>query len=114
MSEVEYWDSFYASNDWVPKEPTTFANWVREYLNDKSSVVELGCGNGRDSLYFAREGISKILAIDISHSTIDKLNDSVNHLPNVNFKNTDFTKLPPKNELGISTLDIVCTSKKRR
>ena len=36
------------------------------------SILELGCGNGRDSFYFAKNGLN-VTAIDASNAVIEKL-----------------------------------------
>jgi cyclopropane fatty-acyl-phospholipid synthase-like methyltransferase len=51
-----YWEEFYARKaDAVPAEPSAFARWVVEQL-PRSTVLEIGSGTGRDSLFFAAEG----------------------------------------------------------
>lgn len=85
-----YWNSFY-SNKNVPENPSTFAKLVLGSLEKSKTLVEFGCGNGRDSFFFARNGIN-ITALDLSKEAIAH-NSSFNH-DNVTFKVADFTKLP--------------------
>lgn len=50
------WSRFYRDHlDEVPSDPSPFSTWVSEHLDD-DSVVEVGCGNGRDVMAFARAG----------------------------------------------------------
>jgi SAM-dependent methyltransferase len=54
----DYWESFYASTqgEQVPRSPTPFAQWVLRRMALNQSIIEFGCGNGRDSLWFAANG----------------------------------------------------------
>ncbi len=60
-----YWQEFYQSarvRD-VPRTPSLFAGWVAGRLEPGSRVVELGCGNGRDSVWLAEQGF-RVIATD--------------------------------------------------
>ena len=92
----DYWNEFYKENN-VPNKSSSFAKSVLELIDKKKSLIELGCGNGRDSFFFARNGVETI-GVDLSAKAIE-LNNSFNHA-NVKFQNGDFTKLhelPSKN-----------------
>ena len=68
--DVDYWNQFYSSNsDTVPSK---FAHEIFEKMQPGGSVLELGCGNGRDSAFFAKQGM-KVTAIDYSKVAISKL-----------------------------------------
>ena len=68
----EYWNEFYKKG-LAKKEPTLFAQYVSEkYLEKGKTVLELGCGNGRDSLYFAQKDLD-VIAIDGADQVIEKL-----------------------------------------
>ena len=70
-----YWEKYYKSHS-IPDEPSLFARFVlKNYLNDNESLIELGCGNGRDSIFFARHCIN-VVAIDqcaVELSNLEKL-----------------------------------------
>ena len=53
-------------------------------------MLELGCGNGRDSLYFVENG-KQVQALDLSSKTIDNLSSF--NINNVEFLNQDFSNL---------------------
>ena len=61
----EYWEDFYKSNpDLI--SPSSFSKFVFDHLNLKDSnysVVDIGCGNGRDSLYFTNNNL-KVTSVD--------------------------------------------------
>jgi hypothetical protein len=69
----EYWERYYA-NEGCEIVPSLFVRYVREHVVGKdsqnvcsadNSLIELRCGNGRDALYFVREGLN-VCAVDIS------------------------------------------------
>jgi SAM-dependent methyltransferase len=49
-------------------------------LETSDQVVEFGCGNGRDSLFFSRCG-ARVLALDASEAAIDHARDIGSKLP---------------------------------
>lgn len=58
-----YWENFYA-NKRGDTEPSMFAKYVlNNFLSKRESLLELGCGNGRDSVFFSKNHIH-VLAID--------------------------------------------------
>lgn len=66
-----YWNQYYAQGNAV-EEPSLFAQFSVEQMKAGKSLLELGCGNGRDSIYFHTKGL-KVTAIDASDSIISKL-----------------------------------------
>lgn len=81
-----YWREFYSRHK-IGVEPSLFAklvykNYLLESINcdtnkyaesNAPSLLELGCGNGRDSLYFANNGIDTT-AIDQVQEEVEFLN----------------------------------------
>ena len=45
---------------------------LQKYIEIGGNLVELGCGNGRDSLYFAKHGVH-VTGIDASEVAINEL-----------------------------------------
>ena len=58
-SEKNYWEKYYESHR-EPNKPSPFAEFVSNELDSGTCLVELGCGNGRDSIYFGEKNIIKI------------------------------------------------------
>ena len=57
ISHRKYWDAFYSQQrGLVPDEPSPFATWVAEHHDSTRPLVDVGCGTGRDSLWFASRG----------------------------------------------------------
>ncbi len=58
-----FWQAFYARHT-LRHEASPFAKWcLSHYLSPEHRLLELGCGNGRDSFTFLKSGIG-VLAVD--------------------------------------------------
>jgi SAM-dependent methyltransferase len=66
-----YWNSFYESTTKKRNTPSQFAVFVANELPFFDWVIDLGCGNGRDSLFFHDAGYG-VLAVDGSETAISK------------------------------------------
>lgn len=79
--DKDYWDEYHSHNPVsVDNKPTEFAKFIEsEFLYEKNPahILELGCGNGRDSLFFLSEG-HRITAIDGSDVAIHMLKRTTN------------------------------------
>jgi SAM-dependent methyltransferase len=64
ISDSFYWDKFYESRNSIAF-PSPFACTVASDLDSTAAVVDLGCGNGRDSFFLSRLG-NRVLGIDRS------------------------------------------------
>ena len=73
MKEDYYWNAFY-SKDNGNNLPSSFAQEVVTKLSSEDVVIELGCGNGRDSL-FLQEVTKKYYAVDYSEEAIRRLQE---------------------------------------
>ena len=62
-----YWNNFYKKFNL--KKPSLFARFVLKKLKRNSLLLEVGCGNGRDTLFFLKNNINCI-AYDISKTAI--------------------------------------------
>lgn len=88
----EYWDKFYSEEE-VTNKPSPFAKYcfdeyiVPSWFSDgiikqpPMHILELGCGNGRDSNYFAKSNL-KVTAIDLS--------EEVNNIKTYTHNNPNF------------------------
>jgi len=86
-SDVKYWNDYY-KKDLAPKPPSGFAKFSFDYMERGKMLIDLGCGNGRDSMYFAENGI-KVTAVDSSQGAIDSVDKSLPILAICdNFENT--------------------------
>lgn len=72
MNEPNYWKNKWSDR---PLEPANnFAKRAYTLIKAKKlqSLLDLGCGDGRDSIYFSNKGLS-VTAVDFSESGIAKL-----------------------------------------
>ena len=70
MRDVEeaYWDQYYRKAS-APKIPSQFAAFIVNELAP-ATVVDVGCGNGRDAHFFAAH-VDTVLGFDRSQAAID-------------------------------------------
>ena len=90
MNDKKYWTEYYSKNS-KPTDASTFAEFILPKLNSNKNLIELGCGNARDSIYFAQNNLN-VVAVDQVQEEIDYLNE--NHKEeNILFVCDDFTNL---------------------
>ncbi len=95
MDDKEYWDEYYATHS-KPNDASTFAEFVLDRLEEGKTLIELGCGNGRDSLFFSKNGLN-VVAVDQVDSEIKFLNENYAS-ENITFVAGDFTNLATSEE----------------
>ena len=66
-----YWNKYYSKNPRL-QEQTSFAIHVLNMMSAGDAILELGCGNGRDSFFFAGHGI-QVYALDQSEIVINQI-----------------------------------------
>lgn len=67
------WNNVYEKDSsFFGEEPSTFAKTCYSVIKGKKNLLELGCGQGRDSLFFASKGID-VTALDSSNIAINQL-----------------------------------------
>ena len=67
-----YWNSAYKNLE-IPNTPSSFAKFINTKLYAPVTIIDLGCGNGRDSIYFESFNHT-VISVDSS--------DSINFLGN--------------------------------
>ncbi len=90
MSYKTYWENYYKSHA-TPQRESRFAAFVCEKILRGAVLLELGCGDGRDALFFAKNGMH-VCAIDQASSEIAYLN-AHHQNANLRFVAGDFTAL---------------------
>ena len=65
----KYWNKYYLKK--IKFKESTFAKFTYNFLKKKKiqNIIDIGCGNGRDSIYFANKGFD-VTGIDISKTVI--------------------------------------------
>lgn len=67
-----YWNKYYSNISEIKAMPSDFAVTIEKELCPNAHILEVGCGNGRDSLYFLSKG-HNITAVDGSDTAINRL-----------------------------------------
>jgi SAM-dependent methyltransferase len=64
-NQLRSWGTFYTGPKArrVPTQPSLFARWVNDYVDDTLDIVDVGSGTGRDAVWFARKG-HHVVALD--------------------------------------------------
>lgn len=91
-----YWNKLHTEGTKAGRDlrnPTEFAIEVQSILPTKSKILELGCGVGNDSYFFAQKGHT-VFATDYSEIAIEK-NKSNFHQENLEFEVLDMSKSIP-------------------
>ncbi len=83
--DKKYWMEYY-QKDLAPHTPSKFAIDIIDNLDKGKELLELGCGNGRDSIFFKHNGL-QVTAIDQAENVIEQLNKN---FPAINFTVDDF------------------------
>jgi ubiquinone/menaquinone biosynthesis C-methylase UbiE len=90
--QLTHWNNAHAEQ-WLHKHSTkhtAYAEEINGQLQAKSTILELGCGEGNDSIYFAEQGHT-ILATDFSTVAIEQNDKRWTH-PNLTFRVQDISK----------------------
>jgi SAM-dependent methyltransferase len=70
-ARTDYWEHYYAARATpVRKLPSQFATFVAGELDRRHRVIELGCGDGRDAMFFASYG-HEVVGVDASHTAVE-------------------------------------------
>lgn len=70
IENLQYWDNYYNKKN-LALPNSDFSKFALTYIKPKSSLIDIGCGDGRDSLMFAKNNI-ETLGIDYSQVSISK------------------------------------------
>ena len=74
LKKLGYWNTIYSKQNYFGTGPTILALEAHELIKNNSitNILELGCGQGRDSLFFANFG-HNVIATDISENAINSV-----------------------------------------
>ncbi len=90
-----YWDNYYNDFKGVLK-PSSFSKHCKKFLkNYKGNIYDIGCGNGRDTIFFNKNKL-KCIGLDQSSAVI-KLNKKKFKKIKNNFIKKNFVSFPYKN-----------------
>jgi tellurite methyltransferase len=97
----EYWNSFYKNtvNKIDINHPSQFAIFTLGEARKINTIIEFGCGNGRDAFFFSNY-FKNIYAFDSSKEIINKNNKQYSKIKNLKFLEYDLNnKFEKKNIL---------------
>ena len=97
--DVAYWNNYYKEQVHTML-PTDFAVTISELIDPNRLILDLGCGNGRDSIYFNSLGHT-VVALDSSIEALNKVREHSQE--KIITVLSDFSKL----DLNYSIFDIV-------
>jgi|TARA_B100001964_G_scaffold235706_1_gene296259 SAM-dependent methyltransferase len=86
FNNTKYWNKFYKKHTLIIK-PSNFSQFIKkEFLKKKKikNILEIGCGNGRDTFYFSKYA-TKIVSIDNSQQAIIKSKNNERMQKNIIF-----------------------------
>jgi SAM-dependent methyltransferase len=104
-----YWDDFYLSlaNKPAPTYPSQFAAFTLSELQRRDQlIIELGCGNGRDALFFAQHG-QNVIGVDSSSAAIEICQQRNRYKDLASFVCADFSSDELMSKIALPT---PCTS----
>lgn len=91
-----FWDSFYKDhNNQKITDASSFAHFVREFINADSQVIDMGCGNGRDSRFLNL--FNDVVGVDQSDEAIEFCRTQSRSMAETT-KTLDFRVLPIEDE----------------
>lgn len=71
---VKYWNNIYKNELETVCKPSNFTLFAASYMQADKKVIDIGCGNGRDSLLFIDNGL-RVVGVDSSEVAINRLNN---------------------------------------
>lgn len=90
---IGYWTNYYRDNP-HPVDPSAFALEAARHLKVPGSLIELGCGNGRDAVFLSGKVNGHTLAIDQCAEEMAVLN-TLYGTRNLGFIGADFSTFSP-------------------
>jgi cyclopropane fatty-acyl-phospholipid synthase-like methyltransferase len=94
--DKKYWENYYSHKKAV-HYPSPFAEYcVKRGLVKNSVVLDIGCGNGRDSFYFVENSAEHVIGIDQSEVAISNNTNNIDNLEHFH-----------KNQIEFSAVDFV-------
>jgi SAM-dependent methyltransferase len=94
MTAFEFWEDkhrLYGDKAWI-SQPSYFAEEVAPLLTDACDLLDLGCGHGQDSIYFARLG-HVVTALDFSPFALAQFSATASELGITQLRG-DLSQLP--------------------
>ncbi len=93
--QKHHWDQLHRQNALkaYSHNPTNFAKEVNRFISPRSKILELGCGLGNDSVFFAKQDLT-VVATDFSDEVIGQNVKNYRNISRLSFKVMDMSKTP--------------------
>lgn len=88
--DTDYWNRYYNVYRATDMAESRFAQMALKYMEPGKTLIEFGCGNGRDSLFFASKGL-QVIGLDVSENAINMLNKQTDIYLGTRFLCEDFS-----------------------
>ena len=102
MNDKNYWSEYYLKNN-KPTDPSDFAKFILSKVDKNKTLIELGCGNGRDSVFFSKYDFN-VIGVDQVENEVNFLNENYAK-DNLTFVCDDFSNLKNSDNELIKTSD---------
>lgn len=79
--DTAYWDEYYKGG-YALHDKSKFAEFVSDFIKNEKTLLDCGCGNGRDSIFFASNGLH-VSGVDASVESINMLKASSDGMNNI-------------------------------
>lgn len=96
-----HWGDYYSKAK-VPVQPSPFAREVADRLSPSSRLLEVGCGNGRDSAFFRSQG-HQVVALDASEAAV-KLASTAHADTGIDFRHGPLPAVAPQLQGGFDAI----------
>lgn len=77
QTKINYWNSFYKKDNENILIESSFARYCLPYIRERNTLLDIGCGNGRDTKFFYENGVTSI-GLDFSFNAIKSTNINYN------------------------------------
>ena len=66
MDDNDYWNEYYLTH-FKPIKHSVFAEYILPRLDKNKTILELGCGNGGDIIYFFKNDLNVVGVDQVGH-----------------------------------------------
>lgn len=94
--QKQHWNDLHRKGgvDYSSSQPSVFAKDVAALFSSPIKILELGCGVGNDSMFFAKKG-HLVIATDFSDEAISSNQEKTKNLSNLTFEQLDISRSYP-------------------
>jgi tellurite methyltransferase len=98
---LEYWNEFYKQV--ILQDESSFCGLVKKMIGTDTVILDIGCGSGRDTYSFAKDGY-EVIGLDRSEEAIKLNNNHLREISNESKSTINFYVLDISDELSLSQL----------